>query len=652
MYHVPKIKKFNTVTQQSQNSWRSNLSSESKRNIFLQDISQNLLLLKEDLVNYFESNKNYLFPTSNEEYICLDSSSFVVSPEDLLYRLIDIIKNNDFIFRLEEASNTIISLSNELGELKSELKNVVKKGNNDDSLSSFRSDYQGTISQDLINKLKEKNMINKKIIKDYDNLVDEYIIGLTQKSIYETKIKHLENNLKDFNTTKIKNEELSMNNKQMTDELLLNKNEISELKRLNNKLYEENIKAKDELQRLNKVLEFKNKEYQELAEKNNQLSKDIYANNMALKRNDEKMKLILDNFNQEKEKNKILIEEQEKKIYIKENEINELQKKLKNNIKNLIEDTKNGNLEFMLDDVNDKLKIIFKGELICTVSKFKREFQTSFLSRKKNNINSNIHPVLSEIKLDNNKINRKMTLSNKSKVCEINNFNITYKLSQNEYDIDCSNSSNINKISSDSIRNKSSICLDKLCQQISNSGITNLQSSQKSKSKSIKKNNLKNYVDNFFKGYSEKNNKNFKRSMTDFKIGKRINKNISKIQSFGIDVESIKEEKDEDNLSISSFEYKIDSKKRNITKKKEKSNALSSMSSFLDTNSFIPLKKDNVNKFIINCVDNFSINRKYFYPDNVRLNIKKINIKRIIPIEKNIDKNENINNNSEICKIF
>ena len=159
-------------------------------------------------------------------------------------------------------------------------------------------------------------------------------------------------------------------------------------------------------------------------------------------------------------------------------------------------------------------------------------------------------------------------------------------------------------------------------------------------------------MDNFFKGYSERNNKNFKRSMTDFKIGKRINKNISKIQSFGIDVESIKEEKDEDNLSISSFEYKIDSKKRNITKKKEKSNALSSMSSFLDTNSFIPLKKDNVNKFIINCVDNFSINRKYFYPDNVRLNIKKINIKRIIPIEKNIDKNENINNNSEICKIF
>ena len=332
MYHVPKIKKFNIVTQQSQKSWRSNLSSESKRNIFLQDISQNLLLLKEDLVNYFESNKDYLFPISNEEYICLDSSSFVVSPEDLLYRLIDIIKNNDFIFRLEEASNTIISLSNEIGELKSELKNLIKKGNNDDSLSSFRSDYQGTISQDLINKLKEKNMINKKIIKDYDNLVDEYIIGLTQKSAYETKIKNLENNLKDYNTTKIKIEELSVNNKQMTNEILLNKNEISELKRLNNKLYEENIKAKDGVQRLNKVIEFKDKEYKELTEKNNQLSKEIYTSNMTLKRNEEKMKLIMDNFNETKENNKILIQEQEKKIYDKENEINELQKKLKNNI--------------------------------------------------------------------------------------------------------------------------------------------------------------------------------------------------------------------------------------------------------------------------------------------------------------------------------
>ena len=53
MYRVPKIKKFNTITQQSQKSWRSDLSSESKRHIFLKDISQNLILLKDDLVNYF-----------------------------------------------------------------------------------------------------------------------------------------------------------------------------------------------------------------------------------------------------------------------------------------------------------------------------------------------------------------------------------------------------------------------------------------------------------------------------------------------------------------------------------------------------------------------------------------------------------------------
>ena len=133
MYRVPKIKKFNTITQQSQISWRSNLSSETKSKILIQDISQNLLLLKDDLVNYFESNKDFLFPTSNEEYICLDSSTFMVSPEDLLYKLIDIIKNNDFIYRLEEASNTIMSLSKQLEEVKMELSKLIKKGNHDDS---------------------------------------------------------------------------------------------------------------------------------------------------------------------------------------------------------------------------------------------------------------------------------------------------------------------------------------------------------------------------------------------------------------------------------------------------------------------------------------------------------------------------------------
>ena len=652
MYRVPKIKRFSTITEQSQQSWRSNLSSESKRHIFLQDISQNLLLLKEDLVNFFENNKDYLFPTENEEYISLNTSSIIVSPEELLYRLIDIIKSNDFIYRLEEASTTITSLSKQLDEVKSDLRKYIKKSNHEDSLSSFRSDYHGTISQDLINKLKEKNMINKKIIKDYDNLVDEYIMGLTQKSAYEAKIQTLENNLKDYNKTKILNDELTINNKQMNDEIFLNRNEISELKRVNNKLYEENIKLKEELQRENKIMEFKNKEYQELSEKNNQLTKENYISNMTLQRNEEKMKLILDNFNDSKEKNKKIFQDLEKKICDKDDEIKQIQSQLKKNIKNLLEDNNNGNLEFVFDEMNDKLKIIYKGELITTIAKFKKEIAASFLSRKKyHSINSNIHPPLSEIRRNNTKKNnRQMTMSNNHKVCEINNFNITYKLSQNEYDIDCSNSGH-NKNSTNSKGINSSICLDKLCQDISDSGVSNQPSSQKSKSKSIKKNNLKKYEDNLFKSSHDLNQKRLRRSMTDFKIGKRLNKNISKIQSFGIDVESIKEEKDEDNISLFSFDCKINSKKRSNSEKKQKSKELSQVSSFLETDSFIPVKK-NEYKFIINCVENFSIKRKYCYPNNVKLNLKKINIKRIIPSNKNEEQSVNSNDESEKCQIF
>ena len=651
MYRVPKIKKFNTITQQSQISWRSNLSSETKRKILIQDISQNLLLLKDDLVNYFESNKDFLFPTSNEEYICLDSSAFMVSPEDLLYKLIDIIKNNDFIYRLEEASDTIISLSKQLAEVKAELGKLIQKGNHDDSISSFRSDYQGTISQELINKLKEKNKINKKIIKDYDNLVDDYILGLSQKSEYEIKIKNLENDLRDFHNIKIKNEELSMNNKQMVDELFLNKNEIDELKRINNKFYEENIKMKDELQRLNKVIEFKNKECIENAEKNNQLSKDIYTNNMKLQRNEDKLKLIMENLNNDKEKNKILIQDLEKKICDKDKEIKQLQIKLQNCIKNFIEDNKDEDLEFVLDEMNDKLKIIYKGNVICSISKFKREFQTNFLSNKKFKINSKIHPNLSEIKKDNNLINRKMTFSNNPKICEINNFNLTYKLSHNEYDIDYSNSSK-NKLSNDSKGNSSSICLDKLCQQISNSVTSNQQSNLKSKTKSIKKNNANDYVNNFFNNYRERNQQKLRRALTDFKIGKRTNNNITRIQSFGIDVESIKEEKEEDNISICSFDCKLNSKKRSNTGKKEKSKSFSQISNFLETDRFAPVIKNNNNKLIINCVEFFTIKRKYLYPNNVKLNLRKINIKRIIPMNNDNDINMNNNNDSEGCKIF
>ena len=648
MYCVPKIKRFNTIIQQSQKSWRSDLSSESKRHIFLKDISQNLILIKDDLVNYFEMNKDYLFPTDNEEYICIDTSSSMISPEELLYKLIDIIKNNDFIFKLEEASTTITTLSKQVDELKDELRIYIKKGNEEGSISSYRSDFQGTISQEYISKLIEKNKLSQKIIKDYDNLVDEYIKGLTIKSAYETKIKNLEDNLKDFEKTKVKNEELSIDNKQMKDEISLNENEISKLKKINNKLYEENIKIKDEDQRLNKIIEFKNKEYQELLAKNNQLLKDNYSSNMALQKNEEKIKLISSNLNELKEKNKEILQELEKKISDKDNEIKRLQNKMKNNIKNLIEDNKKGNLEFVFDEINNRLKVIYKGEIICSVTKFKREYPTSFLTAKKFKISSNIHPSLSDIKRNNIKSNKQMTVPNDQKVCEINNFNITYKLSQNEYEFDYSNSSH-SKISKNSNDNSSGICLDKLCQQMSNSVTT---SNKKSKSKSIKKNHLKNYVDNFFKNYYEMNQKKLKRSMTDFKGRNHINKYNSKFKSFGIDVESIKEEKDEDNVSICSFDYKINSNKEEISKKNKKSKEFTPISSFLETDSFVPTKKSNDNNLVINCVDDFFIRRKYLYPNNVKLNIKKINIKRIIPMNKTneqiiIDKDD-----SEKCQIF
>ena len=140
--------------------------------------------------------------------------------------------------------------------------------------------------------------------------------------------------------------------------------------------------------------------------------------------------------------------------------------------------------------------------------------------------------------------------------------------------------------------------------------------------------------------------------MTDFKIGKRLNNNISRIQSFGIDVESIKEEKEEDNISICSFDCKLNSKKRSNTGKREKSKSFSQISNFLETDSFVPVIKNNNNKLIINCVEYFTIKRKYFYPNNVKLNIKKINIKRIIPMKSEKDIIINNNNDSEGCKIF
>ena len=61
MYRVPKIKRFSTITEQSQQSWRSNLSSESKRHIFLQDISQNLLLcFFFNKIKYYKNNSKVI----------------------------------------------------------------------------------------------------------------------------------------------------------------------------------------------------------------------------------------------------------------------------------------------------------------------------------------------------------------------------------------------------------------------------------------------------------------------------------------------------------------------------------------------------------------------------------------------------------------
>ena len=50
----------------------------------------------------------------------------------------------------------------------------------------------------------------------------------------------------------------------------------------------------------------------------------------------------------------------EKKINDKDEQIKLLQNKLKDNIKNLIQENKNGYIEFVLDEFNDKLKKILE----------------------------------------------------------------------------------------------------------------------------------------------------------------------------------------------------------------------------------------------------------------------------------------------------
>ena len=666
MYSVPKIKRFNTITQQAQKSWRSNLSSDSKRNIILQDITQNLILIKDDLISFFENNKEYLFPTDNEEYICLDSSSSMIPAEELLYRLIDILKNDDFISRLEEASSTIDSLSKQLNEAKNEIKKYTKKIN-EGHLSSNRSEYNGYISKELINKINEKNKLNQKISTDYDNLIDEYVSGIKQKMENEEKIRNLEENLKNFENTKIKNEELSENNKQLKDENFLMKNELNDLKKVNNKLYEDNIKAKDELQKLYKLIEYKNKEYADLNDKNKELLKDNYTCSMEYQRNEEKLKLCLNNIKDEKEKSKKLIDDLEKKINEKEEEIDNMNKKIKNSITNLIEQNKNKNLEYILDEINNKLKIVYKGRIICRIPKFNREIPTSFYHRKKYKIISNIHPDQSDICENSiNSINnyKPMTLSKNNKICEINNFNITYKLSKNEYEFDYSGSSN-NISNKSNSHSHSSFRLDQLVGESS----SNSKSEEKHvgpKNNNIinseKIQNLKKCFSNNFYNYlsSNKSDKNknmiIRRAMTDIRRGKILkkNKNMFKINSFGFDVESIKEEKEEDNMSMNNFDIRLNSKKviEKISKKEVKD--FCSMSNLLESGSVEPVicKNDNSKIFVINHVEDFIINRLYCYPKNMKLNLKKISVKRVIHVNKNKNKISDINNREEGCYIY
>ena len=146
----------------------------------------------------------------------------------------------------------------------------------------------------------------------------------------------------------------------------------------------------------------------------------------------------------------------------------------------------------------------------------------------------------------------------------------------------------------------------------------------------------------------------------------KIGKNMMKVNSFGLgfDVISIKEEKeDEDNLSICNFDIQlnnqinIDSNANNNT---IVDNNFCSTSKFLENSCIAPdMKTKEFNKMlIINHVDDFGLNRKYLYPKNVKLNVKKINVKRIIHVNKekmenisnNIDVNKNVNN--EKCNIF
>ena len=60
-----------------------------------------------------------------------------------------------------------------------------------------------------------------------------------------------------------------------------------------------------------------------------------------------------------------------------------MRKKLKNNMSALLKENKSNCFKYLLDEINNKLKIVYKGEIICSIPKYTREMPTSFFHRKK-----------------------------------------------------------------------------------------------------------------------------------------------------------------------------------------------------------------------------------------------------------------------------
>lgn len=666
MYKVPKIKKFNSIIQQGQKSWRSNLSSNSKRNILIYDIAQNLSILQDDLTNFFQNNNHIIYPSANEEYICFDKSSNISPTEELLYRLIDILKNDDYITRIEEAISAINSLSQELEETKSELKLMKAKKYKEDNLSSYRGNLSKIQCKELFDKLKERSLINQEITEDYDNLYRAFISLNTTNSELHQKVKILEANLKLLKGIEKKHQALSDEFNYIKEENTSLKNKINELKASNDKLFEDAKRAKEELQENEKMMEFHNNDYTNLNYKNRDLSKEIYVYKINLERSQEKLKLCMEELKEEKEKNELIINNLENKIIEKDKQINEMRRDTILNFSQLLEENNKGLLDFVLE--KNVLKLFYNRKFICNIKKYTIENENKTCYIKKHNIISNIYPSFSPIHNNNFPKNKPRTLTkNNSNFCEINNFNFFYKLSKNEYEYDSGSS----KKHSKSPKEQTSFRLDEIYDQISQSYISkskSLHQSKKSKSDSKNKSNncgiIRKSLTMRLNSFSnKKNNKTelmLKRAMTDVKKQNNISRNkLTRIKTFGFDVESIKEEKDEDSISITNFDLKIRSKScsnenKNVqnNSKKSKIKDFSSISNFIENSICKGENKTEDEKvFVMNHVCDLFINKYYCYPNNLKIKLKKINIQRIVHMNNKEDKNV-LENKKEDCCIF